>query len=361
MSRIPPMGSPFPTGAQWTPGWPGQWPSPQPPRRGGALKWVLGAMALLAVIGLTVAVTLAVTGRGGGSSGAEATAGGGDSDIASANDTGPVSIITEDPSCAASGPIFHMRAAVQGNGWGDRDPSIPASEWSAEVRQQYEEVASSMRESADQLVPIARITPHRVMRELYEQMIAYSRAYADRVETYRPEDNSLARVATTTADVISNICNAIDNGSALARAPLVSRIAPPKSVAPVNDGEHPRAFLSSPNQICAKWSSVWDEFNYDVRDWLDMDPDIPASEWSAEQKAIGDSVKPVMMRLADQVQVLGVRSGNPILQDFAELSAQYRRAYAYAIDTYMPADEYLALVSLRIGGIISEACVVAGA
>lgn len=92
-----------------------------------------------------------------------------------------------------------------------------------------------------------------------------------------------------------------------------------------------------------------------------MDPDIPASEWSAEQKAIGDSVKPVMMRLADQVQVLGVRSGNPILQDFAELSAQYRRAYACAIDTYMPADEYLALVSLRIGGIISEACVVAGA
>jgi len=313
---------------------------------------------LLAVIGLTVVVTLAVVGRGGGSS--EEAAGGGDSDVASANDTGPVSIITEDPSCAASGPIFDMRAAVQDNGWGDRDPSIPASKWSAEVRQQYEEVALSMRESADQLVPIARITPHRVMRELYEQMIAYSRAYADRVETYRPEDNYFALVATTTADVISNICMAIDSGSALARAPLVSRIAPPKSVAPVNDGGRPRVFLSSRNQVCAKWSSVWDEFNDDVRDWLDMDPDIPATEWSAEQKAIGHQMKPVMMRLADQVQVLGARSGNPILQDFAELSAQYRRAYAYAIDTYMPPDEYLALVSLRIGGIISGACVAAG-
>lgn len=39
-----------------------QLPVPQPPKRGAA-KWILGGTALLAVIGVTVAVTVAVAGR----------------------------------------------------------------------------------------------------------------------------------------------------------------------------------------------------------------------------------------------------------------------------------------------------------
>ncbi len=41
-----------------------------------------------------------------------------------------------------------------------------------------------MRNAADQTVALAKLTPHRVMRELYQQFIAYARAYSDAIATY---------------------------------------------------------------------------------------------------------------------------------------------------------------------------------
>lgn len=95
-------------------------PAPVPPKRSNKWKWVLGALALLVVIGVTVAVTVTVLGRGDkeadGSppSAAPVKDNGGNksnSDIASANDTGPVAIITEDPTCAAQAYLHHACGA----------------------------------------------------------------------------------------------------------------------------------------------------------------------------------------------------------------------------------------------------------
>ncbi len=62
---------------------------------------------------------------------------------------------------------------------------------------------------------LAKVTPHRVMREFYEQFIAYARAYSDSVPTYEPQDDHLARVFTSSASAIANVCKAITYGSAL--------------------------------------------------------------------------------------------------------------------------------------------------
>ena len=43
-----------------------------------------------------------------------------------------------------------------------------------------------------------------------------------------------------------------------------------------------------------------------------------------------------MSAFADKLQALGERSGNLTLQDFAELSAQYRRAYVQSLPSYTP-------------------------
>ena len=99
--------------------------------------------------------------------------------MASADDKGPANIITEDPSCAAWTPINQTFVEIQKKGWDERDPSIPATDWTPEQRAQYDEVGRAMRAAADQTVPLAKLTPHRVMRELYEQFIAYARAYSD--------------------------------------------------------------------------------------------------------------------------------------------------------------------------------------
>jgi hypothetical protein len=119
---------------------------------------------VLLVIGLAVTTTLLLT-RGDkhsptGLSGAP-------SDVASARDTGPVSIITVEPTCTAYYSINNAVAAVQSNGWGDeRDSLGAAAQWTPDQRTRVEAVAAALKKTADQLVPLAKQTPHRVVREL---------------------------------------------------------------------------------------------------------------------------------------------------------------------------------------------------
>ncbi len=171
-------------------------PPGPPPRRGGKGKWILAGIAVLAVIAVTVVITVLVVGQDSGNSPSPTPTptGGPTSDIASVNDKGPVTVITEDPTCASTTPILQTLADLQANGWDKRDPAVPASAWTPPVRSQFEAVGHGMRSAADQMVALAKRTPHRVMRELYEQFIAYSRAYADRIPTYTPPDDNFALV-----------------------------------------------------------------------------------------------------------------------------------------------------------------------
>ncbi len=48
-----------------------------------------------------------------------------------------------------------------------------------------------MGRAADQTVQLVKLTPHRAVRELYEQFIAYARAYIAAIPTYTASDNHL--------------------------------------------------------------------------------------------------------------------------------------------------------------------------
>jgi hypothetical protein len=357
----PPTGD-QPVGAQpWGPP-PGGQPwglPPGPPPRGGKGKWIFAGIAVLAVIAVTVVITVLVVGKDSGSSPSPTSTAGPAADIASANDKGPATIITQDPTCEPTRPILDTLAGQQAKGWDKRDPSIAPAAWTPEIRAQYEAIGQAMRSATDQMVPLTRLTPHRVMRELYEQFIAYSRAYADSIPTYTAADDHLAVVSSTAANAIGYICAAISYGSAAARGPLLQSPPAPSEVDPVGDPANPQRFLTEPNAVCADWLATSTKFSNDTADWLPTDPDIPVGQWSAAQRAINDAVAPVMSAFADDLQSLGERSGNPTLRDFAELAAQYRRAYVQSLPTYMPADKYLANSSLVLGGVVEAACAAA--
>jgi hypothetical protein len=344
------------------PGYQEPWyPPPGPPRRGGGAKWVLLGVAALVIVAVSVAVTVVVlhSNSGGNSKGSTtSTAAPG---IASANDNGPVTVITEDPSCAPWTPIINTLAASQQNGWDKRDPSIPASAWSPEQRAQSEAVGAAIRHAADQTVALAKLTPHRVMRELYEQTIAYWYAYVDRIPNYAANDNHLVLVTTGATAAIGAICNAITYGSAAARGPLVAAPASPTQTAPpAADLSKPQRFLSASNPICTDWEAEVSEFNAATAEWQKTDSSVPASQWSPEQKALNDAVGPVMSSFADKREQLGRRSSNPTLEDFAVLSAQYVRAYVLAIPTYVVADQYLNQTASYSSGVIRQACQAVG-
>ncbi len=358
----PPMQSP----PSWGPQYQQQFTPPPPPKNNRALKWALGGTALIAVIAITAVVTMSLGGgdkEKGDGNGPTPTAGSGStSEFASANDTGPVTIITEDPSCAPWVPILNTLAAAQtSNNWGERDPSIPASVWSPDQRTQFQQVGQAMRAAADQTEPLIKLTTHRVMRQLYEQFIAYARAFAREIPTYTEPDNALARTATQASNALAKICDAITYGSAAARAPLVQDRPTPATVAPISDSADPKRFLTSADSVCPDWLAAEKQFESDTDDWRrKTNVNIPAGQWTPEQKAVAEAVTPVMRESADMLEKLGEGSGNPTFQDFAQLAAQYRRAYSQAMPTYTATDRYIYDVSIYAVAVNGRACEAAG-
>lgn len=362
---MPPPGQ-WPPPPQGHPQGPPQWnPQPGPPPKGGnKAKWILGGLALLVVVVVTVVATLLVTRGSSGSTTPTASPPSTSvdaSDVASANDRGPAGIITEDPTCAAWSPINDTLAAEQRKGWDKRDPSIPGTEWSPEQRAQYDGIAKAMRSAADQTVALAKRTPHRVMRELYEQSIAYGRAYADSLSSYQPQDEHLALTANSTAATVVWICEAIKYGAAAAREPLVVGSTPPLRFSPLGDPANPTRFIAAPSSFCTDWTTMVTQFGKSTSEWTNKtDPNIPAVAWSPDQQALYGAVIPLLQQNADEVQQLGIQSDKPIVNDFATLSAQYRRAYVQAIPSYGPVDTYLNNAASELLSAIDQACKASG-
>lgn len=367
MTNPPPPGNwgpPPPYGQGQPPYGPGQWPPqqgwgpPQPPKN-NSLKWLLIGVAVLLVIAISVGATLLFTRDGG--SGTTQTATGNPpaaGDIASANDTGPVSVITEDPTCAAWRPIANTLANVQARGWNERDESIPASNWPPEVRQQYEAVATAMRQAADQTVPLTLKTPHRAMRELYEQSIAYWRAFADTVPTYEPRNNHLSNAAGNASSAIVSICAAIDSDAAAARLGSLPVAAVPSEVLAPLYPDPPSIFISElpEGNICSEWPQIVGEFDSSTEAWRNLDPQIPATQWTPEQRTVMDQTGQIILRFSAELVDLSMKTENPTWIDFAELADQYWNAYVSAIPTYSINDHDLSVAAAYLSYIPSQAC-----
>ena len=332
------------------------WPTPVPPKRGGAWKWVLGGVAFLAVIAVTVVVT--ITYMKSHDSDSSSGLSGAPSDIASANDKGPVGIITDDPSCGPWNPVATAIAKTEDNGWGERDPSIPASAWTPDMRAKYEAVGNAMREAARGAIPLAKMTTHRVMRELYGQIIFYSRAYADSISNYSPRDDILAQIASTAGNVVTDICSAISTGAAASRASLVKTPTSPKMFAPIGDISNPAPIFTKPDTVCTDLSPTLSTLLNDptFKAWLNTDPAIAVADWNTEQQLLTSGVKILMTSTANDLAKLATQTTNPIVQDFIMLGVEYRRTYIESLATYEPNDTHIYSAGQYAPGIVSTAC-----
>lgn len=338
---------------------PGQWPPqpgyppPVPPQKGNGLKWLLGGLAVLLVIGLAVTTTLLLTrDKTPTATPGTSTA---PSDVASANDTGPVSIITVEPTCTAYYSINNAVAAVQSNGWGDERGNLgPAAQWTPEQRTLLDSVTTGLKKTADQLVPLAKQTPHRVVRELYEQIIAYMRAYVASIPTYDVRDNFLATAFVNAELGVTALCNAIGYGSA-PRA-TVDQPAAPTSPAPVRDPANPQQFVTASDATCQAWVPRETQLVADADAWSRLDMSIAAANWSPEQRAANEAVFPVMSKYADAIEQAGRSSGNPILEDFAATSAIYFRAFVAIGTNFVPEDGWLYATGARLASVVTAAC-----
>jgi hypothetical protein len=267
----------------------------------------LAAIAVLLVIGVTIGATLLFT-RVDSDTPAIPSTSASPGDIASANDNGPVSIITEEPTCDAFYSINNSLADVQSQGWGEQRGALGSvSDWTPDQRSQVQAVAAAIRKAADQMVNLAKRTPHRVVRELYEQYIAYGRAYADRVPTYTPADDALASTNVNINATIFGICNSIDSGAAT-RAIAAEPAEAPADVAELGDPGKPQRFVTTADQNCASWSRNSDNFDAATVEWQKLDTSTPATQWTPERHALHSAALPHLATWAGEMQSLGILS-----------------------------------------------------
>ena len=130
----------------------------------------------------------------------------------------------------------------------------------------------------------------------------------------------------------------------------------PPQVLPPGNPEDPLRYLSDPNPVCVDWKSTLEQFGARTTAWQQIDPNIPAYAWTPQQAAVNDAAVPVMSSYANKLEELGRRSGNPTLQDFATLAAQYRRALLVAVPTYTAADNHLANAATYVSTAVLGAC-----
>lgn len=315
----------------------GSWPPPGPPPNAprGNLRWVVLALAFLAVIAVSVAATVWVTHRVSGAGRSQASANG---ESASAGDTGPVGIITEDPTCDRW-VATQNQVAAQLTEWGNRDSSVPASAWTPVQREMFESAARVWQAQAERLIPLARETPHRVMRELYEQRIAYTRAYANAISNYTPVDDNLAIVGNDLGAALSHICLSIANFAVANRGTSVPAAAAPTAIAPVGDPANPQRFLTAPSDACPRITALAQRKQRELEQWYKTDSNIPASQRSPADQVLAQMAATVLGHGADELDQIGRSAGNPVMEDFLVLAAQYYRAYVNALPSSIPADE----------------------
>jgi hypothetical protein len=141
---------------------------------------------------------------------------------------------------------------------------------------------------------------------------------------------------------------------------LIPNPAPPTVVSPVGDPAQPKRFLTTSNEVCTDWAAEMDSFSKTTAEWRAIDPAIPATNWTPEQRTVNDAVVPVMTSDADQLEQLGRRSDNAVFEDIAVLLAQYQRAFAKALPTYTSADNYLSNVATYLAQMGNWACKAVG-
>ncbi|UGU33540.1 hypothetical protein LT350_11720 [Mycolicibacterium smegmatis] len=264
-------------------------------------------------------------------------------------------ILTDDPTCDAWNTVLGEYSGVtKANRWDDRDNSVPEGSWTPEQRAMYEAVGKAMTQAADQAVTLMGQTPHRDMRVLYEQFVATTREFVSRIPTYQPTDHQLSAASNAAGAAIANICGTISLRTAQSVAPLVPGV--PSAEIGSEDHKELTTVLSTPSPMCSDWKSLVARFHEDTTAWRAINKDIPAMEWTPDQRAVNDAAGRIMSATADEMEQLATASDNPRLQNIITLAAQYRRGFVKALPNYEPSDSYLELSATSLSRFVNAAC-----
>ncbi len=234
--------------------------------------------------------------------------------------------------------------------WLTLDRDIPAAEWTPEQREIYVSVGEAMTTAADNfesMLPKARSV---VLQELIAQTIVYMRAYVQRIPKYVESDYFINGVAFNFLSAVTYMCNA----GTLLHFPDAGGNASPSS-APEPAALTP--FMSNEKDpACEELLEVLRRQRKYLSGWVSADTRIPAEQWTPAQRALNNAAREVILRDIKEMRALAEVAESAIMADLLVTRADYMQAFADAIPTYKPNDEYLWSTIASIGGGLEAAC-----
>ncbi|OBF11713.1 hypothetical protein [Mycobacterium sp. ACS4331] len=274
-------------------------PPPPPPRRDRKVVWwTLGAVGVMAIV---VAVTVALVLR----SGTDPAPGPVTADSSAMSEPAAqetVGVVTDEPTCAKFDALNFDGTQLFLDFAGEIPP-LPMS-WTPEQRRHADELAGRFRAAADQTESFLLDSPNRAVRELYGQLIAQARTFADKLPSAEFSGRSpilwagskYGLAAGAAANALKGICSAVRTGDASRnQVPGIPVTDPPTLIA---DPANPQLMPSAPLPNCTEAQPLFAQF---------MQQQRPAD-------------------MPERIIDFGERSGDPMVAYLATFAAQNVRA-----------------------------------
>jgi hypothetical protein len=149
--------------------------------------------------------------------------------------------------------------------------------------------------------------------------------------------------------VITGTESRSDSKATVNAAPVtVTKKAPPAQITPT--------IPTIPDPVCPEWAPLLDAYNAREAPWTKTDPQIPASQWSEQQRDLTIAVISIMREEANDMRRLSAQAQDPYLAGLMRGQATYEDAYATKLHNYVPADHKYWDAVIAFSGTVKAVC-----
>ncbi|MEN4476595.1 hypothetical protein [Mycolicibacterium cosmeticum] len=112
----------------------------------------------------------------------------------------------------------------------------------------------------------------------------------------------------------------------------------------------------SPDPVCAEWNPIATDYATKQAAWAKTDPNVPASDWTPEDRALNLGIVPVLRAQVADMRRLAGKAEDPILKGLMLQQAAYEEVYAERLPNYQPSDQKLWQATVHFSSAVNSMC-----
>lgn len=163
--------------------------------------------------------------------------------------------------------------------------------------------------------------------------------------------------AATAALILTGLIGGLIGANTTNQDRAVAPPPPPTTVTVPSEPEPLQAVLpTTPDPVCAEWGRLSQGYREKRAEWVKTDPNVPASEWSGDERQLSMAVIPLLRQEAEETEQLAERANDPILRSMMQLEALYQSKFADRLPDYTPSDKRLWVAVTDFSNAINSLC-----